>query len=424
MDAIIAFSTSSNHEKGGKRLETQKARFIIIVCISFFILLVSCDTTKIDWEKAKKINTFESYKEFIEQHPFSEYSSQAHKEIEWIISIQKLEDNNKDVQIEGIRRLYRMEDSRAVDPLIRSLKHKNPDVRGAAVSALGEIKDSRAVEPLIEMLKDKDWFIRNEAVEALGEIKTLRAIEPVIDALLRDKDSRVRMNSATALGKIKDIRAIEPLIQALKDNTAGVRCHAAQALGEIKDSRAAEPLINALRNNLKDDYCCQDDIVEALRKIHPSNFIEPSIVALKNKNSRMREEAALILGAIKDPRAVEHLIEALGDKDLNVRYRSAWALGEIDDFRANKTLTDGLKKKNFTIIVGAYSFFIRKGIEGSETILFEALKKYGDSSMAMDFMNCGNNYLASAAEKWAKSKGLEIIRLSGVDSKSPKWGSR
>ena len=66
--------------------------------------------------------------------------------------------------------------------------------------------------------------------------------------------------------------------------------------------------------------------------------VEPLINALKDKNTFLRWQTALVLGNIKDTRAVDALIEALQDPVEIVRRTAAGALGMIGDQRAIEPL--------------------------------------------------------------------------------------
>jgi hypothetical protein len=60
--------------------------------------------------------------------------------------------------------------------------------------------------------------------------------------------------------------------------------------------------------------------------------VEPLIAALKDKDSRIRNGAAAVLGMIKDTRAVQPLLDALKtDEEPDVRRACALSLGEIND---------------------------------------------------------------------------------------------
>ncbi|MCX6677395.1 MAG: HEAT repeat domain-containing protein [Methanothrix sp.] len=68
------------------------------------------------------------------------------------------------------------------------------------------------------------------------------------------------------------------------------------------------------------------------------------IQALGDNDSHKRMDAAVSLGDLGDPRAVEPLISALNDSNVYVRDEAARALGEIGDRRATDSLIRVLKE--------------------------------------------------------------------------------
>ncbi len=71
----------------------------------------------------------------------------------------------------------------AVDPLIGSLRNDNPGVRTMAVTALGRIQEPRALEPLIEVLEtDPDPLVQAAAVDALRKKRDSRVLEALLVA--------------------------------------------------------------------------------------------------------------------------------------------------------------------------------------------------------------------------------------------------
>ena len=63
-----------------------------------------------------------------------------------------------------------------VDKWIQDLKDPVPAVREASVDALIELNDTRAVEPLIRALEDEDVDVREAAAEALGKLNGTRVL--------------------------------------------------------------------------------------------------------------------------------------------------------------------------------------------------------------------------------------------------------
>jgi HEAT repeat protein len=131
----------------------------------------------------------------------------------------------------------------AVEPLIAALKYENQledlEVRPMAARALGRIEDARAVEPLIAALKCGQTYPEREAAAmALGWLKDARAVEPLIAAFEDDHGGNllVRVEAARALARIGDARAMAPLRAALGDKDGNVRKEAAAALEKLEKS--------------------------------------------------------------------------------------------------------------------------------------------------------------------------------------------
>ncbi len=213
--------------------------------------------------------------------------------------------------------------------------------------------------------------------------------EDKVNSLIKKLQSnrpQIRAQAVKELGKIKDARTVPPLINALKDTDAYVRGQAVWILGEIKDSRAVQPLITTLKD---DDYLY------------------------------IREESLRALAKIKDVQAVQPLIDALKDENPEIIEEAAKALIEFGA-PAIEPLNRALKENNLRVVADTYYFLICLGEPGTETILVEALNKYGTKRMAVGFINCGNILLKDAAKKWAESHGHKI--KEGIDaSHGPKW---
>ena len=61
--------------------------------------------------------------------------------------------------------------------LLSLLTHRKSRLRWSAADRLGKLGDSRAVEPLIKTLQDTHWLVRLHAAKALGRIGEPIAIE-------------------------------------------------------------------------------------------------------------------------------------------------------------------------------------------------------------------------------------------------------
>lgn len=78
--------------------------------------------------------------------------------------------------------------------------------------------------------------------------------------------------------------------------------------------------------------------------LSPESLIE----TLKSKDWRIRQEAAVNLGGIGDPKAVKPLIATLKDDDWRVQLAAVKALGQIGDTKASEPL-EGLLKNSSSL---------------------------------------------------------------------------
>jgi HEAT repeat protein len=228
--------------------------------------------------------------------------------------------------------ITRMKAVRDVRGLIRLLNHRDPDVQYEAAGALGDIRDPGAVEPLVTALKnDEISGVRWKAAEALSKIGA-----PAVDALigaLRHDDDDVRWKAAIALGEIGDPRSIDPLLILLCDEDRFVKSHAAYALSMIGEP-AVDPLICALNEG---DGNLRWGAAIALGKIQNPRAIEPLIRALADKYENVRAESAAALAAMGKP-ALEPLLQFLKFSDGDARLEVVTALGELHDTDAIQPL--------------------------------------------------------------------------------------
>ena len=190
--------------------------------------------------------------------------------------------------------------------------------------SITKMKDAHDISGLVRLLNHSDPDIQYHAVEALGEIGDAGAVEPLITVLKHDEMSGVRWKTAESLVKI-GAPSVEPLISALEHPDGDVRWKAAIALGEIGDQRAIEPLIRQLSDT---DRFVKSRVAHALGMIG-APAVHPLIRTLREGDGNLRWGAAIALGRIKDPQAVEPLIQALADKYENVRAEAAASLASI-----------------------------------------------------------------------------------------------
>jgi HEAT repeat protein len=178
-------------------------------------------------------------------------------------------------------------------------------------------------------------------------------------AVVTPDDVRTPAAAAAPLATMRH-EPVASLIAQLDSPVAAARALVACALSERKaDATSAMASLVAL---LDDDapvspYVCREewwrngdhDFAEHWYDLQPTTpgqeaaralksiggvVFEPVLRVLPSGGSHARSNAAWILGALKDERAVQPLVAQLGDKVAAVRNHVAWALGAIDDARA------------------------------------------------------------------------------------------
>jgi len=131
----------------------------------------------------------------------------------------------------------------------------------------------------------------------LPDVEALKAEQDIkgLIRLLDHRDVDIQWQSADALGSLGSTATL-PLIATLNHRKTAVRIGAIEALGTIRDQRSQKPLISLLE---------------------------------QDEDAEVRWVAALALGSLGSPEAINPLVRALKDPDRYVRYGAAQALQSL-----------------------------------------------------------------------------------------------
>jgi hypothetical protein len=277
----------------------------------------------------------------------------------------------------------------AVAPLIKARKASADEEVLAAIDGILTGIGQPAVEPLVALLGTESWaevVLRSLGADAVGPVSTL----------LADSDPDVRY---AALGVLLGI------------HTDGE----ASATDRLAEAEMIPLLIEARQQAVYDA-----DQYAALEGVF-SSIGEPAVAPLMALLSTESWAPAALAG-IGAP-AVPKLMEALKSKDQNVRFGAADSLVLIQkaDPALVSDLMAALEESDTKFIAGNYPFYIRLGLAGTEDTLSRALDKNGTKDMCVDYLNCGNDKLAMAAESWAHKHGYTVITTPGSHN-GPQWG--
>lgn len=167
--------------------------------------------------------------------------------------------------------------------------------------------------------------------------KTERLLESY-DKCAVEKEE-VRQDMVKEAAKLDPQTAVPFLKGALTDKSYVVREEALKAICAFAPEVAFPVLDSMLRDH--ENATVRNAAIEAFPRYGAQAGIHLGGL-LKDEDEEIRQFAALILGEINDPFAVEKLVEALDDPDENVRHAAAESLGKIGDARAVPHLINSL----------------------------------------------------------------------------------
>lgn len=283
--------------------------------------------------------------------------------------IDQLRDDDRwSMRMEAAVYLGRTGDIRVRKPLQRALEDKHYAVRAAAIRALTKLQDPRAINPLIDCMGDDEAFVASEARQSV-ELFDVDAARPyLVRALKRHVDPRVRLGAAEMLAEDRDPAALRALIDAIGDDDA-VGAFALSAIGRLGRERSTNVFLGALQT---EDYGVQVAAIRALVELDTPLATEPLIglldsevpevtiaanqglrslakhvdrgtwlVVAKRAGSRFERARALkVLGVLGGEDAANILLGALDDPDVLVRGAAVNGIASLGDLRAIEKLTE------------------------------------------------------------------------------------
>jgi HEAT repeat protein len=266
----------------------------------------------------------------------------------------------------------------------------------ASTSSCAEHMRDRTTDELIAVVQESESFVSGESA----------------------------CDAAYNVGLRKATEAVDALIAALSISAADCLV---DALAEIGDVRAVEPLVgafDAVPDPFAEDGAKFDSADEALVMVGTA-AVDPLLdIAATSEDELELDRVANVLGRIRDPRAEAFLIERLkalsvvlsatdltdGIAEYDVTHSqeiAATALARIFSDQVDHLIPLLQSKETVAIAYG----LIGLGEPGTEGVLIDALKQYGDLTLAELYLNSNNPGepdLDSAAVEWAWWNGYEM----------------
>jgi len=255
--------------------------------------------------------------------------------------------------------------TRIRDSLVRILVDEDSEIRVASAKALAEMGedhwqeyikgkdedavylartgDMRILEMLLCQLKESS-YLKPELKEAMLSFGPA-VIDPLLELLRKQKKDNYSgdfVNSACQiLSHFREPRMFETLVYII-ESFPDSRGPAAKVLADLRDPRCIQLLresilTHGLAYSRKVNGCSLDNMILPLSKLGTSSTAV-LIELLAHDNAEIREQAALALEKVADPRAVKPLMRALDDParflSLDIPLFSWWAFGVDSNFVA------------------------------------------------------------------------------------------
>jgi HEAT repeat protein len=251
-----------------------------------------------------------------------------------------LADPDENIRLTTVQALAKFDSPAVVDPLLTALKDESSDVRTEAVRALGKRRDRRAVPALLKQAQEDDTnSVRYACLMSLGLIGDPVAVPLLLNGT-HDADPYVRMWSMIALCDMQQEQAPELVVSLVRDANVYVRRQLLVACEPALDSAAGHRALIDLALSA-DDFSTRvfagGNLSNYRQRGEGSAELTEQVrraarAALKNPAQTVN--AALLLGELRDPAAVDGLIAALQSANYLLRVLAARRLGEIGDRRA------------------------------------------------------------------------------------------
>lgn len=326
----------------------------------------------------------------------------------------------------------------AVVPLIDALGEKNPRIQAAAKDAL-IIIGTPAIEPLIDRYADDQnyYSISGDVLAEMGA----PAVKPLIAAIEGVGYDTNKIIQLEVVVERIGMPAVEPSIDAAKDGSVYTRLKVISILfngycttgviGEGPILVCAPPSgdIRTLATGFLIDMLGDpEEIVRssAVESLAQLDWMKEErapllIAALRDPSPPVREKAANAFHWVRDEQAIPGLVELLKDEALEVRKEAALALAH-QGIPGAKALVAAFDEEELAITVSDYHRIITEGDEASVPVLIAALFSPDGSSMAGDYLNCGQYMLENAAEEWAEMNGFTITYFNNGSGSGLTWG--
>jgi len=205
-------------------------------------------------------------------------------------------------------------------------RSRNAELRALLESAASRMAASHTTE-LVKLIASEDRVVAFEAIRRAGSMKAAAAV-PALAGAIAQGTPEMRIAAVTALSQIGSAGAMEALGRALEDEDTDIRIAAVRVLATSGHSAAVARIEACIRTPKVRDGSLAEKMAffESYGALAGeagigflSAILKPRGLFHRREPSELRACAAIALGKIGTPRAIEALQQAGSDGDLIVR---------------------------------------------------------------------------------------------------------
>lgn len=227
--------------------------------------------------------------------------------------------------------------------------------RADALEALAQLGDEQTFDAMAERLEDPVPWVRETAVRALAALSPERARDALIAGVISWPEppyGDARMEALRVLQDLGDDSVPGLVVQAAAASNGSA------VLDGITRSAIVEMASDA--EGGADPYEIVGVLIDMLRRADGNRRNLEVLLAWLGEyavhdlvdgldDPELRESAAVVLGALRESRAVPGLVRCLDDERADIRLASTRALGEIRDVRGVEGLMRAVSDPDFEV---------------------------------------------------------------------------
>lgn len=271
--------------------------------------------------------------------------------------------------------LQRIEDPRAITPLLSLLRDSNSYTRAFAAKGLGAMNDRMAAGALGSLINDPDRPVAIEAVRSLARLGSAALVTPLLTmARTSTTEPHLRLEVVTALGSMRTTGVFDSLIDLLGDPNPSIRAAVVRSLAQL-DPESFVTVLSGLDPD--SHWSVRAALATALGSMTPEVGLPRLRAMLTDSETKV---LPAVLGAIvrlRPPDTGAVLIAALKSDDPIVRAAAANGLAELKAPEGRPALEEAyhrsLEDTTYTARAAILTALKAYGAEAARPLLTDAL---------------------------------------------------